>query len=128
MFRTVNPETIAPPLARYSHAVAVEGARRLVFCSGQLGMDQSGAIPADVAEQTRICFANIEKILRSEDMTFANIVRINAFAIERSDLSAYMAVRDALFPASSPPASTLILVAGFSRPEFKIEIEVVAAD
>ena len=38
----------------------------------------------------------------------------------------YMEVRDRLFP-NPAPASTLLIVSGFSRPEFKIEIEVVAA-
>jgi enamine deaminase RidA (YjgF/YER057c/UK114 family) len=38
----------------------------------------------------------------------------------------YMAVRNALFPVESP-ASTLMIVSGFAREIFKIEIEVVAA-
>jgi enamine deaminase RidA (YjgF/YER057c/UK114 family) len=29
--------------------------------------------------------------------------------------------------ATPPPASTLVIVSGFTRPEFKVEIEVVAA-
>jgi enamine deaminase RidA (YjgF/YER057c/UK114 family) len=37
-----------------------------------------------------------------------------------------MAVRDR-FVAVPPPASTLVIVAGFSRPEFKVEVEVIAA-
>jgi len=37
-----------------------------------------------------------------------------------------MAVRDRLFPSPSP-ASTLMIVGGFTREAFKVEIEVVAA-
>lgn len=39
-----------------------------------------------------------------------------------------MAARDAFLGGSGVlPASTLLLVAGFSRPEFKVEVEVMAA-
>ena len=37
-----------------------------------------------------------------------------------------MKVRDRLFPDPAP-ASTLMIVSGFARPEFTVEIEVVAA-
>jgi enamine deaminase RidA (YjgF/YER057c/UK114 family) len=37
-----------------------------------------------------------------------------------------MAARDR-WVTGEPPASTLMVVAGFTRPEFKVEIEVVAA-
>ena len=37
-----------------------------------------------------------------------------------------MAVRDRMV-GSPPPASTLMIVSGFARPEFLVEIEVVAA-
>jgi 2-iminobutanoate/2-iminopropanoate deaminase len=29
--------------------------------------------------------------------------------------------------AAPPPASTLMIVSGFTRPEFKVEVEVIAA-
>jgi 2-iminobutanoate/2-iminopropanoate deaminase len=41
-------------------------------------------------------------------------------------LSGYMKVRDE-FVSNPPPASTLMIVQGFARPEFKVEIEAVAA-
>jgi hypothetical protein len=44
-----------------------------------------------------------------------------------ADLPGFMAARDAFLDGSGIlPASTLLLVSGFSRPEFKIEIEVMA--
>ena len=59
-------------------------------------------------------------------MNFSNIIRINAYVSDRKYLPEYMAVRDALFPGGSP-ASTLMIVSGFAREIFKVEIEVVAA-
>ena len=38
----------------------------------------------------------------------------------------YMIVRDR-YVALPPPASTLMIVSGFTRPEFKVEVEAIAA-
>ena len=59
-------------------------------------------------------------------MSLANVVRINAYVTDRKHLPAYMEVRNALF-ADPLPASTLMVVAGFARPEFVVEIEAIAA-
>ncbi|TIL41071.1 MAG: RidA family protein, partial [Mesorhizobium sp.] len=56
----------------------------------------------------------------------SDIVRINAYVTDRVFLKPYMDVRDRLF-TSPAPASTLMIVSGFARPEFKVEIEVIAA-
>ena len=59
-------------------------------------------------------------------MSLADIVRINAYVSAAEYLSGYMKVRDE-FVGAPAPASTLMVVAGFARPEFKVEIEAVAA-
>jgi enamine deaminase RidA (YjgF/YER057c/UK114 family) len=40
-------------------------------------------------------------------------------------MAGYMKVRDE-FVMDPPPASTLMIVQGFARPEFKVEVEAVA--
>ncbi|MBO6718674.1 MAG: RidA family protein [Rhizobiaceae bacterium] len=126
MFRPLVPDTIHPPFSAYSHGALVEAPARIVFCSGQLGVAADGTIPPDCAGQTKLCFDNIRGVLREAGMDLANIVRINAYVTGREHLSDYMKVRNALF--SDPlPASTLMIVSGFARPEFVVEIEAVAA-
>ena len=122
----LNPATIHPPFANYAHGVEVEPGRRLVFCSGQLGISRDGTIPESVEEQARLCFRAIEAILGEAGMTLADLVRINAYVSSPQHLSGYMKVRDECIGAP-PPASTLLVVQGFARPEFKVEIEAVAA-
>ena len=126
MPKTLKPKSIRPPFARYSHGVEVPAGSRLVFCSGQLGIGPEDTIPDDVAAQTELCFSNIAAVLEEAGMGLRHIVRINAFVTHRSYLKHYMAVRDRIV-ADPPPASTLMIVRGFARPEFKVEIEVVAA-
>lgn len=122
----LKPTQIHPPFAPYSHGILVPEGQRLVFCSGQLGIAADASVPADCAGQTRLCFDNIAAILGEAGMTLGHIVRINAFVSGREHLAAYMAVRNGLFEAPYP-ASTLMIVSGFARPEFVVEIEVIAA-
>jgi enamine deaminase RidA (YjgF/YER057c/UK114 family) len=126
MFRFLTPKTIKPPFARYSHGVEVPAGKRLVLCSGQLGIRPDDLVPDDPGEQAQLCFANIAAILEEAGLTLADIVRINAYVTDRAYLRAYMEVRDKLF-ADPAPASTLMIVSGFARPEFKVEIEAIAA-
>ncbi|HEV7276240.1 MAG TPA: Rid family hydrolase [Devosiaceae bacterium] len=126
MHKPVSPEDIHPPFAPYSHGIEVAAGSRLVFCSGQLGIAADATIPPDCAGQAELCFDNIRAVLREAGMTLSDIVRINAFVSGREHLRPYMEVRNRLF-AEPYPASTLVIVSGFARPEFMVEIEVVAA-
>ena len=76
--------------------------------------------------QATLCFAHIRTILAAGGMTMADIVRLNAYVTDRAHMPAYMAVRDA-HVGTPPPASTLMIVSGFTRPEFKVEVEAIAA-
>ena len=126
MTRKLDPIGIAPPFARYSHGMEVPSGARLVYCSGQLGMLPDGTVPSTVEEQAELCFRNIAAILAEAGMTLANLVRINAFVTAREHMKGYMSVRDRMV-GDPPPASTLVIVSGFTRPEFLVEVEAVAA-
>ena len=126
MFRFLTPKSIRPPFARYSHGVEVPAGKRLVLCSGQLGIRPDDTIPEDAGAQAELCFANIAAILEEAGMGLNHIVRINAYVTDRIHLRPYMEVRDRLF-ADPAPASTLMIVSGFAREAFKVEIEVIAA-
>jgi enamine deaminase RidA (YjgF/YER057c/UK114 family) len=83
-------------------------------------------VPDTVAGQAEICFENIKAILAEAGFAMAHIVRINAYVTERAHMAEYMAVRDR-YVSDPLPASTLMIVGGFTRPEFLVEVEVVAA-
>ena len=124
--RRLNPAAIHPPFANYAHGLEVDPGARIVFCSGQLGVGRDGVVPEGVEEQARLCFRAIAAILGEAGMTLADLVRLNAYVSSAQYLSGYMRVRDE-FVGAPPPASTLMVVQGFSRPEFKVEIEAIAA-
>ncbi|CAH2403199.1 RidA family protein [Mesorhizobium ventifaucium] len=126
MFKFLTPKSIKPPFARYSHGVEVPPGKRLVLCSGQVAITPDDQIPEDAGAQAELCFQNTAAILGDAGLGLSDIVRINAYVTDRAFLKPYMDVRDRLF-TSPAPASTLMIVSGFARPEFKIEIEVIAA-
>jgi len=127
MLEYLCPSTIHPPFANYSHGVVVPPDARIVFCSGQLGIDAEGEVPTTVEGQARLCFENISAVLEEAGGNLQNAIRINAFVTDRSYLKAYMSVRDTFFPEKPAPASTLMIVSGFAIECFKVEIELVAA-
>ena len=126
MKTALSPSSIRAPFGRYSHGVAVPAGARLVFCSGQLGVRVGDLLPPGVEGQAEVCFQNIQAILGEDGMTLGDIVRLNAFVTTREHMKGYMTVRDR-FVADPPPASTLMIVAGFTRPEFLVEVEAIAA-
>jgi enamine deaminase RidA (YjgF/YER057c/UK114 family) len=126
MTRALNPDGVRAPFARYSHGIEVPAGARLVFVSGQLGVGPDDTVPGTVEGQAERCFDNIRAVLAAAGMGLGDIVRINAYVTRRQDMAAYMAVRDRVV-GDPPPASTLMIVAGFTRPEFLVEVEAVAA-
>lgn len=126
MVRHLKPAGIRPPFARYSHGVEIPAGKKLVLCSGQLGIAPDESVPEDAGAQAELCFRNIEAILAEAGLGLKDVVRINAYVTDRAYMPAYMAVRDRLF-ADPAPASTLMIVSGFTREIFKVEIEVIAA-
>ena len=126
MKRPINPTGIRAPLARYSHAVLVPPGVQLLVTSGQLGVAADDTVPDDVEAQCVLCFENIKAILTEAGMTFADVVRFNAFVTDRAYFPIYGAVRSR-YVTGDAFASTLVIVSGFTRPEFKVEVEVTAA-
>ena len=124
----LDPAGIAPPFADYAHGVAAPAGARIVATSGQLGVTVDGTIPEGAEAQAAVCLANIDAILAAAGGSRAHVIRLNAFVTGRDHMAGYMAARDDWL-AGMPhrPASTLVIVSGFSRPEFVVEVEALAA-
>ncbi len=126
--REITPATIAPPFARYAHGVEVPAGYRLIATSGQLGQAPDGTIPESAEAQADLIFGNLDAILGAAGAGRGDVVRLNAYVTDRVHMAGYMAARDRwLAEVTRLPASTLVIVSGFTRPEFKVEIEVLAA-
>jgi 2-iminobutanoate/2-iminopropanoate deaminase len=123
--RPINPTTVRKPFGHYSHGLALPSQGTLLVTSGQLGISPDETIPESVEEQAEICFQAIGAILEEAGMSFSDVIRIGGFVTRREDFGPYMAVRDR-YTREPWPVSTLVIVSGFTRPEFKVEVEVTA--
>ena len=122
----ISPKTIHGPFGNYSHGILDSGSGLLVT-SGQLGINLDGSIPSSFVKQAEICFSNILSIIKEAHCDLVNIVRLNTFLTDRKNLNEYMEVRDNFFSnISVKPASTVVIVSGFTKPEFLVEIEATA--
>ena len=124
--RAMYPETIAPPQGAYAHAIEVPDGSKVLYLAGQVGVDANGNLPADFKSQAENAWNNCMRILEHNSMRMKDVVKITHFLTDRANLEAYGPVR-AKFLGDERPASTLLIVAGLARPDFLIEVEMVAA-
>lgn len=120
-----NPPTLARPTG-YSHVVDVTGGRT-VYIAGQVALDRSGNVvgKGDLRAQTQQVFENLKAALESAGASFKDVVKINTYIVDMSQVQAMREVRARYF-AENPPASTLVQVVRLAREEFLIEIEAIA--
>lgn len=124
--RFINPPTLPTPPG-YTYVVEVTGGRT-VFIAGQIALDQSGKIVGenDFRAQAQQVFENLQAALAAVGADFTNVVKLNMYVLDISQLPTLREVRDRYINTQNPPASTLVEVRKLARPEFLLEIEAVA--
>ncbi|PVU91072.1 hypothetical protein BB561_004571 [Smittium simulii] len=109
----------------YSKAIRANG---FIFISGQLPFDlKTGEIVyGDIAEQTRLCLLNMQKVLNAAGATFSNVVKTTVFLDDIEEWGAMNVVYSEFF-AQPAPARSAIQVAKVPK-NCKVEIECIAID
>jgi 2-iminobutanoate/2-iminopropanoate deaminase len=124
--RLIAPGGIAPPVANYAHAVLSEAPGRVLHTAGVVGIRPDGSVPDDLVAQADVVWSNIVAILSEAGMEPADIVSITTYVVTGEQLGPVMAARDRVL-GGSLAASTLVTVPALARPEWRVEIAVVAA-
>jgi enamine deaminase RidA (YjgF/YER057c/UK114 family) len=127
--RTISPEGIAPPAARYAHAILVENASRWLHTCGVVPVAPDGSVPDGVPAQADQVWSNLAAILTEAGMTAADVVSVTTYLVATEmtpGLAQAMAARDA-FLGGRLVASTLVTVPALAQPSWLLEIAVVAA-
>lgn len=121
-----NPtEGVYPATPDYVHALEVRGAERLLFVSGTMGLDPSGAAGATLEAQLELVWNNIRAILADAGMTVDNIVRQTSYLRDKAHVEANAAARVSALGGRLIP-TTAIVVQTLEN-DWMIELEVVAA-
>jgi enamine deaminase RidA (YjgF/YER057c/UK114 family) len=122
----INPETVHRPTG-YSHVAEVT-AGRPVYISGQVALDARGALvgPGDIGVQARQVFENLKAALQVVGAGFDQVVKLNYYLVDASQLPAVREVRDEYVNQRRLPASTAVEVRRLFREDLLIEVEAVA--
>ncbi|MFD2641431.1 RidA family protein [Pseudomonas japonica] len=99
----------------------------LIWVSGQVGVDRiTQAVGNGMEAQARLAFDNLKSVLEAADASMADIVELMTFHTDlRGDIQEFIKVKDE-FISDRYPSWTGIGVSQLARPEFLIEIRVVA--
>ncbi|TML46880.1 MAG: RidA family protein [Actinobacteria bacterium] len=124
--RFLSPDTLPAPFG-YSHVVD-SPADRIVYISGQVPLDAEGQLvgEGDFEAQTRQVFENLTRALEAADAAWGDVVKLNYFLTDLTQITSVRAIRDQYVDTERPPASTLVMVSGLFRPDVMVEIEAVA--
>jgi 2-iminobutanoate/2-iminopropanoate deaminase len=126
MLKLHNPTSVHAPVSPYSHGIEVPPNARWLAVSGQVGVRPDGQTPPDSAAQIAQAWENLVSVLQSAGMGVRDVVKVTAFLVNRDDIQAWRQARDRYLQGHRA-ASTLLLVAGLASPDWKVEIECVAA-
>ena len=124
--RQIQPSEIAPPAAQYVHAVLTTGATRWLHTSGVVPTRPDGSVPEAIDEQAEVVWANISAMLSDAEMSADNIVSVTTYAVVGQPLAGVMATRDRVL-GDHRAASTLVTVPALGRPEWLMEIAIIAS-
>jgi 2-iminobutanoate/2-iminopropanoate deaminase len=127
--RLHNPPTLSKPNG-YSHIAEVVSGKT-VYIAGQVALDKDGRLVGkdDFGGQVRQVYSNLNEALKSAGCSFADVVKLNYYCVDRVDRSQITMVRetrDQFVDTQAPPVSTFVFVRDLVNPEWLIEIEAVA--
>ena len=123
----MNPGTMHRPVG-YTHVVEVSPGR-LVYISGQVALDPAGELvgPGDIRAQARQVFENLRAALAAVGAGFDQVVKLNYYLVDATQLPVVREVRDQYLSPERLPASTAVEVRRLFREDILIEVEAVAA-
>lgn len=121
-----NPATIARPNG-YSHVADVSGGRT-IYIAGQVALDRQGNLvgPGDFRAQAQQVFENLRLALEASGASFKDVVKLNNYVTDMSQLPAFRDVRDRFVNTTAPPASTTVEVRKLYRDDVLLEVEAIA--
>jgi enamine deaminase RidA (YjgF/YER057c/UK114 family) len=126
--RFSNPKTIARPPG-YTHVVEATGPNRLIYIAGQLGLDLDNKLvggPGDFRAQAFKAFDNLRLALADAGASFKDVVKLNNYLTDMSQIGIFREVRDEFVNTAAPPASTTVAISQLARPGALFEVEAIA--
>jgi len=116
---------IARQIGHYTDAIRVPAGHDQILVSRTPGLAPDGSLPGDLTGQATQAWQNIETTLNQAGATLSDIVSVRQWLTSAEDIPAYVQVRSQFI--THEPTFMLGVIPGLVRPDFLIEIEVLAA-
>jgi enamine deaminase RidA (YjgF/YER057c/UK114 family) len=126
MNTVVTPSSVSAPAANYALAVRTAGAETWLHTAGIVGARPDGTVPDSLPEQADVVWASLLAILAEAGLAVTDVVAVTTYVVAGESLAPVMAARDRAL-GGHLAASTLITVPALARPEWRVEIALVAA-
>ena len=118
--RRVSSGSPLEPILGFSRAVRTG---KQIMIAGTAPIEPDGSsTPGDAAAQMERCCAIVAQAIADLDGNVDNTVRTCIYLTYRADFNAVAQVHGKWF-GQARPACTTVIVSGFIRPEWKVEIE-----
>jgi enamine deaminase RidA (YjgF/YER057c/UK114 family) len=121
-----NAESAPRAAGGYSQAVAVSGAERLLFISGQIPESTAGDVPDDFSAQARLVWRNVFAQLGAAGMNVGNLIKVTIFLSSRQFATLNRDIRQEALGGHSPALT--VIITGIFDEKWLLEIEAVAAE
>lgn len=119
----VRSPNLPTPAGPYSPGMGFE---RLIFVSGQGGVDHAtGILADDVEAQTEQVLKNVQAILEAAGSSLQHVLRCGVFLIDIGEFKKMNGVYSRMF-GDHRPARTTVQVAGLPGPGLRVEIDAIA--
>ncbi|HEY1529473.1 MAG TPA: RidA family protein [Galbitalea sp.] len=116
---------ISAQIGQYADAVRIPAGYDQIVLSGTPGLSLDGTLANGIEAQAEQAWHNIEAILAASGAELSDIVSVRQWLRDESDIAGYVSIRKRYVKHS--PTFMLGVGVGLVRPEFLVEVEVVAA-
>jgi 2-iminobutanoate/2-iminopropanoate deaminase len=121
-----NSPTAPVAVGGYAQACEVEGAKRLLFISGQIPETSAGTVPEGFEAQAALVWANVRAQLEAAGMSVRNLVKVTTFLSSRDHALPNRQARQAALDDHTPALT--VIITGIFDEQWLLEIEAIAAD
>ena len=121
-----TPKSMYQPVGKYSHATIIPACMDTYVFSGQIGIRDDGAFPADFNDEVQQLFKNIKALLDTEGLSGTDITKVNIWSVKEIDWDYFDSEWDKVFDGNYP-SMTIAYVSALGLPEISIEIDIWAA-
>jgi len=118
----IHTDTAPAAVGPYSQAIAAPQGR-LVFLSGQIGLEPAGGelISENFEAQVRQAFANMQAVIAAAGATLDHIVKLTLYLTDLSKFASANAIMAEIIPEPFPARSTIGVASLPKGAQFEVE-------